>query len=82
MVSEKIKVRFIFRVNLCHLEQIKAFDRNFVFFKEFPGTVIKKIFFFFPIVLFNREYIYLEHLSVLLLFLGLKTHTFTEFTRK
>ena len=81
MVSEKIKVRFIFRVNLSHFEQIKAFDRNFVFFKEFPGTVIKKKIFFFPI-LFNREYIYLEHLSVLLLFLGLKTHTFTEFTRK
>ena len=42
MVSEKIKVRFIFRVNLCHFEQIKAFDRNFVFFKDIPGTVIKK----------------------------------------
>ena len=36
----------------------------------------------FPIVLFNREYIYIENLIVLLLFLGLKTHTFTEFKRK
>ena len=32
-------------------------------------------------VLFNKEYTYLENIIVLLLFLSLKTHTFTEFTR-
>ena len=31
-------------------------------------------------VVFNKEYTYLENIIILLLFLSLKTHTFTEFT--
>ena len=45
-------------------------------FDEFSGLN-----FFLSIVLFNKEYTYLVNIIVLLLFLGLKTHTFTEFTR-
>ena len=71
----------IYFFNFCQFEPNKAFDRNFLFFKDIPGTVIKKKK-NFPIVLFNREYKYIEHLIVLLLFLGLITHTFTGFTRK
>ena len=37
--------------------------------------------YFWPIVLFNKEYTYAVNVIILLLSLSLKTHTFTEFCK-
>ena len=67
-------------MNFCQLDISKAFGENLSLFLQFSGIVnLKKK--LLSMVLFNKEYTYLENTTNLLLFLSLKTHTFTDYTR-